>query len=176
MGREFSRGRFSGLDGSDEYAEAVVFHKSTDKPAGPESLRGAQHQSAMPLTDRPEQEVAGAEDNLRIDGSEAGEHGPRFRFAERLGAGTFEVAGVDLAQGPEGLAGQQSVAHPKHVANDGWRMINHDARDAAGSKNAPDFANGLGGIGGMMKDTVRVDDVERVVREGKVFSVGDPKV
>ncbi len=54
-------------------------------------------------------------------------------------------------------------------------MIEHHHRLAAGTQDPEHFPKRARGIGGVMEDAERVDDIERTVREGKVLRVSDEK-
>jgi len=163
-------------DSRDEHSQAVLFQCSANEPAGPDGFGGAKEKSAMALADGAFEKVAGSERDAKVGGRKRGEQRARFREAESLGPGTFEVMGIDVAQGPEGLEGEEAVAQPQHVAHEGTRMIDHDLRRTTGAENAMDFLDGAGGIGRMVQDAVGVDDIERLIGEGQAFGVGDAQI
>ena len=55
-------------------------------------------------------------------------------------------------------------------------MIEHDHRRAAGPEHAVRFVNGALGIGRVVQDAVRIEQVKAIVSKRQRFGVGDSQV
>jgi DNA-directed RNA polymerase specialized sigma24 family protein len=115
-----------------------------------------------------QEQISGAEDLLHRNILKLLHHVKDIRPRERLRAWTLQVLVDGLL---DGLALEQTEAQPEHKSGKRRVVIQHDSCLSPRLEYSPSFTEAAVRVGTVVHNTVRVDHIERIVQEGKVFRI-----